>query len=182
VSDHSDLHRSDPHGRPATASPVFPDDELRRLLQQLIQSGGLLEPNPEPHDHGGVQLSTSEVFALGELIETGAISQQELGARLGLEKSTVSRLAAHLETRGWLVRERDPANRRVYRLELTDQGRTTAHQVGDDLRSHHAQFLAALTPDERSGLTIGLTGLIRVLEAHRRQHQHTKHQHPETLP
>ena len=39
----------------------------------------------------------SEVFALGELSEEGALSQQDLAGRLGLEKSTVSRLAAGME-------------------------------------------------------------------------------------
>jgi DNA-binding MarR family transcriptional regulator len=152
---------------PEGPSPVFPDDGLRRLLQQLVQAGGLLEPNPEPHEHGGIPVSTSEVFALGELTETGALSQQDLGNRLGLEKSTVSRLAAHLEHRGWLTRQRDPANRRVYQLSLTDQGLDAARRVGEDLRAHHTRFLADLTPAERDGLTIGLAGLVRVLQSHR---------------
>ena len=65
----------------------------------------------------------SEVFALGELAEASSLSQRDLGVRLGLEKSAVSRLAAGMEERGWLSREREPANRRLYRLSLTEQGR-----------------------------------------------------------
>ena len=76
----------------------FPDDELRRLLRWLVRAGGLLEP----HDHDGVRASASEVFALAELTEAGPLSQQQLGERLGLEKSTTSRLAAGVERRGWL--------------------------------------------------------------------------------
>jgi DNA-binding MarR family transcriptional regulator len=52
----------------------------------------------------------------------GPASQQDLAARLHLEKSTVSRMAAGLEQRGLVVRERDPGNRRLYRLRLTERG------------------------------------------------------------
>lgn len=150
------------------ASGLFPDDELRRLLRQLARAGGLLEV----HDHGGVHVSVSEVFALGELSEAGTLSQQDLAARLGLEKSTVSRLAAGMERRGWLARERDPANHRLYRLRLTANGRDAATRVGDDLRARHAALFAALTPAERDGLTLGLAGLIRAFHGHLHTGQH----------
>jgi DNA-binding MarR family transcriptional regulator len=153
---------TDPH----TAGP-FPDDQLRRLLQQLAQAGGLLEA----HDHGGIRISVSEIFALGELSEAGTLSQRDLAVRLGLEKSTVSRLAAGMERRGWLARERDPANRRLYRLRLTPEGRAAATTVAEDLHARHAALFAALTPDERAGLAIGLEGLIRAFH----DHFHTGH-------
>ena len=136
-------------------------------MRRLFRLSGLLEP----HDHGGLQVTVSEVMALGELAEVETISQQDLAALLGLEKSTVSRLAAGLESRGWLVRERDPANRRFYRLRLSDEGRVAAERVGEDLRSHHAQLLGELTPGELQALTIGLAGLARALET--LHHDHT---------
>jgi DNA-binding MarR family transcriptional regulator len=129
---------------------------------------GLLEPNPAPHEHAGIRLSMSEVFALGELEQAGALSQQDLADRLGLEKSTVSRLAAGMQERGWLSRVRDAANRRFYRLSLTDEGLDVARRVGAELRDHHALLLGLLTSVERQALTVGLAGLIRAMESHRR--------------
>lgn len=143
-----------------TPGSAFPDDDLRRLLRQLVRVSGLLEP----HDHAGVRASASEVYALGELIEAGTLSQQELAERLGLEKSTVSRLAAGMQSRGWLSRERDPQNRRVYRLSLTDQGQAAARRVGEYFHGRHADLLAELTPAERRGLMLGLAGLVRAAE------------------
>jgi DNA-binding MarR family transcriptional regulator len=119
----------------------------------------------ETHNHAGTRLSMSEVFALGELSGSEAISQQDLADRLGLEKSTVSRLASNLERRGWLTRDRDAANRRFYRLGLTSQGREAARQIGGHFKAYHAALLRELTPDERTGLEVGLTGLIRALES-----------------
>ena len=141
-----------------TPSSAFPDDDLRRALRRLVRLSGLLEP----HDHAGVRASASEVFAFGELTDAGTLSQQELGERLGLEKSTVSRLVAGMERRGWLARERDPANRRVYRLRLTDDGQAAAQRIGEYFRTHHAHLLGSLTAAEREGLLLGLAGLTRV--------------------
>ncbi|GAA2851245.1 hypothetical protein GCM10010517_08820 [Streptosporangium fragile] len=142
-----------------THDGAYPDDELRRLLQLLVRAGGLLEPR----DYGGLRISLSEVFALGELADAGTLSQQELADRLGLEKSTVSRLAAGMERRGWLSRERDPANRRFYRLRLTADGLAAAGRIGAELRAAHDGLFDGLTDEERAGLLLGLTGLVRVL-------------------
>ncbi len=140
---------------------MFPDDWLRRLLRGLVRVSGMLET----HNHAGTRLSMSEVFALGELSESDTLSQQDLADRLGLEKSTVSRLAGNLERRGWLSRERDAANRRFYRLGLTSRGREVTRQLGGHFQSYHAALLRKLTPDERAGLELGLAGLIRALES-----------------
>jgi DNA-binding MarR family transcriptional regulator len=139
------------------------------VLQRLIRLGGLLEP----HDHAGDHRSLSEVMALGELAEVDSMSQQELARLLGLEKSTVSRLVAGLERRGWVARDRDPSNRRFYQLRLTESGREVADRIGRDLRDHHARLLAALTPDEIQALTVGLSALARAAgRLHERAHDH----------
>jgi len=143
---------------------VFPDDELRGALRQLFRFGRVLEPQRG----NGTQASLSEVMALGELAEVEAMSQHELAALLGLEKSTVSRLVAGLVERGWVTRSRNPDNRRRYRLALTEEGRAIARGVGDKLRAQHEQLLGELTPDERRALTVGLAGLVRVLKSHPR--------------
>ena len=114
----------------------------------------------------------SETFALGELVEAGALSQQELAARLGLEKSTVSRLAAGMQERGWLSRERDADDRRLYRLTLTAHGRDVADRVGAELSEHHARLLARLSDEERHALGIGLAALVRELAAGHPGHEH----------
>jgi len=144
---------------------VFPDDELRRALQQLIRLSRILEP----HSTAGTHASLSEVMALGELAEVDGMSQHELAQLLGLEKSTVSRLVAGLVDRGWVSRERTPHNRRLYRLQLTHDGHATARQIGKELRVQHAELLSGLTLAERQGLAIGLAGIARVLRNHHRQ-------------
>lgn len=57
-----------------------------------------------------------------ELKRVESMSQRELGARLRLEKSTVSRLAAQLERRGLVHRDADRSDGRVTRVALTAKG------------------------------------------------------------
>jgi DNA-binding MarR family transcriptional regulator len=127
------------------------------------------EPGPASGSSGTglAGISGSEARALIELVAARGIAQGELGGLLGLEKSTVSRLASGLERKGWIRRGRDEDNQRYVRLYLTPQGRAVAASVLNAWQSRQARILAALTSDERAGLEAGLRGLVRGLAAER---------------
>lgn len=110
-------------------------------------------------------VSASEARALIELASARGIAQGELATVLHLDKSTVSRLAAGLERKGWLRRGRDEDNQRYVRLYLTPQGVEVAARVWQAWQSRQARILAGLSADERAGLTAGLRGLVRGLAA-----------------
>jgi DNA-binding MarR family transcriptional regulator len=131
---------------------------------------------PNHADQGGPDLkgaddsklpsvSGSEARALIELVSARGIAQGDLAALLGLEKSTVSRLAAGLERKGWIRRGRDAVNQRYVRLYLTPEGGAVAARVLGAWHSRQARILAALSADERAGLSAGLRGLVRGLAA-----------------
>jgi DNA-binding MarR family transcriptional regulator len=110
-------------------------------------------------------VSPSEARALIELVSARGIAQGELAGLLGLEKSTVSRLAAGLERKGWIRRGRDEGNQRYVRLYLTQEGRAIATKVWGAWQSRQARILGALSAEERVGLSAGLRGLVRGLAA-----------------
>jgi DNA-binding MarR family transcriptional regulator len=114
---------------------------------------------------GVPQLSGSEARALIELVKARGIAQGELASLLGLEKSTVSRLAAGLERKGWIRRGRDEGNQRYVRLYLTAEGGAVAARLWNAWQSRQARVLSALTAEEREGLSAGLRGLVRGLAA-----------------
>jgi DNA-binding MarR family transcriptional regulator len=118
-----------------------------------------------PADGSLPAVSASEARALIELVAARGIAQGELGQLLGLEKSTVSRLAAGLERKGWLRRGRDEGNQRYVRLYLTPEGRAIAEQVWRAWQSRQARIVAGLSDEERDGLAAGLRGLVRGLAA-----------------
>jgi DNA-binding MarR family transcriptional regulator len=151
-----------------------PDDaELERLLIQLLRVMGPTAgraangaaDGQEPSEADLPTVSASEARALLELVTARGIAQGELAGLLGLEKSTVSRLAAGLERKGWIRRGRDSGNQRYVRLYLTPAGREVATRVWQTWQSRPARILAALSDDERAGLSSGLRGLVRGLAA-----------------
>ncbi len=112
----------------------------------------------------GSSLSLSEIYALSILAERAPLSQQELGAALGLEKSSVSRLVQQVEQQGWVQRERDARDSRLRMLRLTDAGAQLAEDLQSQMSEAHATLFARLTPHEQSALLEGLTALHRALQ------------------
>ena len=60
---------------------------------------------------------------------TEGLSVSEVAERLGSELSPTSRLVARMARRGYVTLEKDPADRRVTRVALTDAGRALRHAV-----------------------------------------------------
>lgn len=143
--------------------------ELEHLLTQLIR---MLSPalsagatGAPPGGGEAPAMSASEARALIELVSARGIAQGELAGLLGLDKSTVSRLSASLERKGWIRRGRDEGNQRYVRLYLTPEGGEVAGRVWQAWLSRQARILERLSAAERAGLMAGLGGLVRGLAA-----------------
>lgn len=136
---------------------------LHELLMEVVRAAGLLQPD---HTVAGHPVSLSQAFALHELDTGVPLSQGELAGRLHLEKSTVSRLAAELERQGLLVRERDPGNRRLYRLRLTDEGRAVHLQMAKASHEHYVHWVDGMSEGERQALLAGLGAFLREVHRH----------------
>jgi DNA-binding MarR family transcriptional regulator len=134
------------------------DGRLEGLLNHVVRMIGL----QHTWTIGQITISLSECTVVLELLTAGELSQQDLAARLHVDKSRISRIAAQLEARGWLVRERDPDNRRLYRVRLTKDGEHAGRHLHESMHERHADLLSALSPKEREALRVGLSGLIRV--------------------
>lgn len=134
---------------------------LHDLLVELLRCAGQLHPDQPAR---GDLVPLTQTFALHELDAGGAMSQQELAERLALEKSTVSRLVAEMEAAGLLRRERDPDNRRYFRLRITARGRAAHARMADAFHGRYRRLIAMMTPRERDALSVGLPALIRALQ------------------
>jgi DNA-binding MarR family transcriptional regulator len=134
------------------------DHRLHDLLIELVRVMGAWHVES---DDAQAALSLSQALALHALDTDPLLSQQDLAARLRLEKSSVSRLVADLERRELLTRERDPENRRLYRLRLTERGRAAHVHLGRGFHRHYDRIAAALTPAEREALVAGIDAFLR---------------------
>lgn len=87
------------------------------------------------------------------------VSLNELARRIGFPKSRVSGMAASLAAEGVLVKEPDPADRRLTRLHLTDEGRRRVERWHEAHHSVMDRAARSLTPEDIEHLVIGLRAL-----------------------
>lgn len=137
----------------------------RRLQERVIpfvRAYGLHQPDRTPC---GQPVSISEAHALLELDRDAPLTQKELGARLRLEKSTVTRLVSQLEERRWLRRERHLVDGRMVRLWLTDPGQQAATQLATARAAMFARLMGAIPAAEQAGVLHALDVLVEALQS-----------------
>ena len=105
----------------------------------------------------------AEAQAIFELSREPRISQNGLAARLRLEKSTVSRIAAILEKRGWLERTRDKMDSRILRLRLTALGSRVARNLASSRSAKFSKVFDAIPEGQRASVLDSLSMLSEVL-------------------
>jgi DNA-binding MarR family transcriptional regulator len=88
-------------------------------------------------------------------------SQQALARHLGTPATRLVALVDGLEERGLVERRRNPDDRRLYAVHLTDAGRRFMGRLARVAREHDDALLDGLTPDERAQLHDLLTGVAR---------------------
>jgi DNA-binding MarR family transcriptional regulator len=88
-------------------------------------------------------------------------SQQALARHLGTPATRLVALVDGLEQRGLVERRRNPDDRRLYAVHLTDAGRRFMGRLGRVAREHDDALLDGLAPDERAQLHDLLTRVAR---------------------
>jgi DNA-binding MarR family transcriptional regulator len=97
---------------------------------------------------------------LTALLEVGPLSQQQLAEKMRVNRSLVVGIADDLERRGWLERRRDPADRRSYKLHVTEAGRRARDEMAPQVARANDRMVERLSADERVRLNALLRGFI----------------------
>jgi DNA-binding MarR family transcriptional regulator len=87
------------------------------------------------------------------------LSQQALAERLGMVPSRIVAYVDDLEDRRWVARTRDPGDRRVNVLTVTEAGQDAFASIAEIARDHEAWVSAGLATDDRASLLALLTKL-----------------------
>ena len=95
------------------------------------------------------------------LSEHQGVRQEDLSSYTGLDKPTVAHAVKRLVHLGYVVRERNPEDRRSYRLALSQQGKRLLPRVRSAMQQWNEAVLASLTDDERQTLEVLLGRLAR---------------------
>ena len=106
-----------------------------------------------------LNLSAAEINALANLGEGGTLSVRQLSERAGTRASTLTGLLDRLENRGYVTRELDPADRRSFRLPLTEAGQAVATRVLTAIADLEREALSGLSGTQIAGYHAVLTAL-----------------------
>jgi len=91
-------------------------------------------------------------IALGFIRDHPGVSQQELEAAMFMDANAVVLLLNELESARYLIRRRDPQDRRRHIIEMTSAGRHALERADKARETLEDEVLAVLSPDERATL------------------------------
>jgi MarR family transcriptional regulator, transcriptional regulator for hemolysin len=86
-------------------------------------------------------------------------NQRELAEAVGIQDATLTHHLNAMEADGLLTRQRDPANRRVHRVELTAAGEAAFHRMRSAAVAFDRHLRTGLTDDELDGFRLTLDRL-----------------------
>jgi MarR family transcriptional regulator, transcriptional regulator for hemolysin len=105
----------------ATIIPAMLREDLSRNFGFLLHDVARLMRTAYDRRIRKLGLTRAQWWVLTHLYRSNGVSQTELAETLEIEKPTLGRLLDRLEAKGWVRREHDASDRRVWRVHLTDE-------------------------------------------------------------
>jgi DNA-binding MarR family transcriptional regulator len=109
-------------------------------------------------------LTVSQGHALELIAQAPRMRLTDLAARLRLDKSNATRIAAALEDIGYVRRDRDADDGRAVAVSLTPRGRRAHAELRELLSRDNEQLVAELSAAERASVTRVLSRLADLLD------------------
>ena len=132
-------------------------------MVELTRAFGWHRPGSTPC---GKPVPIAEAHALLELGKRPGLRQCDLAEALNLRKSTVSRLVANLESRGWIERRRSAADGRVQEVFSTRAGEAAAAELAEARQAKMAGILDKIPQRDRTRVLDALDTLIEAIHEH----------------
>jgi DNA-binding MarR family transcriptional regulator len=107
--------------------------------------------------------TNTQCHILGELGRAGPMTPAELGTRLQLEKSWVSRALETMVQRELIAKDDNPSDARSWIVSLTPLGKRRYRELNATLDGHAAKLLASLDQKERQDVQRALVLLLNLL-------------------
>lgn len=133
--------------------PTFLTTQVATAAQRLVTEA-----------FGAVGARGYHFRVLAALDEFGALSQADLGRRVGVDRSDVVAVIDELAAAGHVSRAPDPDDRRRNVISMTEAGREQLHRLDEMLAAAQDEFLAPLGERDR----VTYRRLLRRLFAHHR--------------
>ena len=129
---------------------------LPYLLNQAAEASSLEFQQIYKSRYGMLRTEWRVLFHLGLY---GQLTASEIGQRARMHKTKISRAVHRLTERRFVIRSRDPEDRRVEHLSLTRQGQAAYDDLRAVARRYDAALMDALDPAEADVLRRALLKL-----------------------
>lgn len=110
-----------------------------------------------------LDLTASEINALGNLGDGHVRTTSELGAAVGVKPSTLTGVLDRLEGRGYIARTASPTDRRAAVITMTATGRRVAKRIRETMTDLERRAVAGLSPESIEVFRVVLTALTEEL-------------------
>ena len=130
----------------------------RELIAEVLATAdAFLREGPrllKPHGLTVAQFNVLNVLA--ESDSPTGLSQRELSDELVVDRSNVTGLLDRMEKAGWVRRVDDPNDRRIYRVQLTGEGRRLWNEVAPRYTTVVTQVTRGLTDRQARDTLVAL--------------------------
>jgi DNA-binding MarR family transcriptional regulator len=151
--------------------PSRPDTEYTDGLGFLLAQLGHQAATRFAAQMATIELTPPQAGILHAIAAEPGRSQQALSAYLGVLPGRLVAYIDELEKRGYVERRRNPADRRLHALHLTELGKKLMRKLSGLTRQHERWLTAGLDPEE----AIMLRNLLTAVAQYRGL---TLHSHP----
>ncbi len=134
---------------------------LRAAIRALVRRFGV----SERADVACCGVTVAQAAALEALEAGGPLRLGDLGRRLGIAPSTLTRNLARLEASGLVGRDGDAEDGRSYRVTLTRSGRAAARAVAAREEEFARQVLGRIPASRRAAVVESLGELLAAVRA-----------------
>ena len=151
VANHNELASADVLAEP----PARPGELLREVTRLHTRAQRVVADC--------CKTTNTQCHLLTELARSGPVPLSELGTRVMLEKSWVSRAVDAMVVRGLVTKEANPADARSLLVTLTPAGERTVQELDRTLDAHAEGLLGSLDDRERRSVENALSLLLSLL-------------------
>ncbi|WP_421072573.1 MarR family winged helix-turn-helix transcriptional regulator [Pelotomaculum propionicicum] len=109
-------------------------------------------------------LSHVQHFAVSTLYRKGSLSMSELAHEMQISKQQLTPLVNKLINQGLLAKKEDENDRRIVRIEVTEQGRNMLREIFAEIRIDLMEKLRLLPDGELAELDYMLRRIIEILK------------------
>jgi DNA-binding MarR family transcriptional regulator len=146
---------------PMRPEPDAAPARLRAAIGGLVRRFGI----SERADVSCCGVTVAQAAALDALSGHGPMRLKELGQRLGIAPSTLTRNLERLIEGGLVARQSDSRDARAARVRLTAAGRRAATGVAERERDFALQVLDRIPADRRTAVLESLTELLTAVRS-----------------